>query len=225
VHVDTGLSSRFSTSHNAYRVGLLITIAGDPAPEIGVEPPDQESDSFAPAARNVTVELRQTHPAVTAVMVYQRFPMESTESNEYVIRVGDLSCTNPQPLGISLFVSELDQLGSVHVADVQVSADVVVGDGMAHRTITVPIEATLDGTDHIEPTVERAIVRFQAARAREDAIRQADAGNFDGAANTLRVARDSLATYARQAEIAEEMADLAAESMRLARREHPEPPP
>jgi hypothetical protein len=106
-----------------------------------------------------------------------------------------------------------------------VSADVPVGERSEHRHVTVPIVATLAGTDHVEPAVEQTLVRLQTARAREDATQQADAGNFDGAANTLRVARDSLSTYARQAEIAKEMADLAAESMRLARREPPASPP
>ncbi len=234
MYVYTGLSTRFASAQNAHRVGLLITIAGERVrerPAITGEPADPtgaaagDTEGVAGlAARNVALELRLTHPAVAGVMFYQRFPMEATAPRAYVLRVGDLDAATPQQLGLSLFVEDLDQLGPQHVADLRVSADVVVGDGMEHRIITVAIIANLDGTDHVDPTVERTIVRFQAARARDDAIQQADAGNFDGAANTLRVARDSLSTYARQAEIAEEMADLAAESMRLSLRESRAPP-
>jgi hypothetical protein len=210
VHVHTGLSTRFARERNTHRVGLLITIAGERTPEH--------------PARNVTLQLRLTHPAVAGVMFYQRFPMEATAPHEYVLHLGDLDATDPQPLGLSLFVEDLDQLGPQHVADLCVSADIVVGDGTERRVVTLPITAMLDDHDHVDPTVDQAIARFQAARARADAIQQADAGNFDGAANTLRVARDSLSTYAHHAEIAKEIAELAAESMRLARRESRELP-
>jgi hypothetical protein len=202
------MSIRSAKARNAHRVGLLITVAGEGPAE---------------RCRNVTVDLRFAHAAVGSVMFHHRFPTEMPAAGHYTARLGDLDATAPQPLGLSLFVTDLDALGPVHVADVLVSADVLVGLGTEHRRITVPIVATLDGQDHVEPTVEQTLVHLQAARAHEDAIQQADAGNFDGAANTLRVARDSLSTYARPAEIAKEMADLAAESMRLARRETPAP--
>jgi Ca-activated chloride channel family protein len=193
-----------------------------------VEQVDQMGEIFAGeieglvalAAQNVTVDLRLLHDNVAGVMFYQRFPLETPEPGRYIVRLGDLYATNARPLGLSLFVNDLDVLGSLQVADVRVSADVLTGDGIEHRVMSVPVVANLDGTDHVEPTVDRTLIRFQAARARDEAIQQADAGNFDGAANTLRVARDNLARYASHAEVAEEMEDLAMEAGRLAQHEY-----
>jgi hypothetical protein len=54
-----------------------------------------------------------------------------------------------------------------------------------HRTITMPVMANLDGADRVEPVVEDTMLEFQAARAREEAIRLADVGNFEEAARCL----------------------------------------
>jgi len=193
-----------------------------------VEAPDQMGGIFAGeieglvalAAQNVTVSLRFTHDAVAGVMFYQRLPIETPEAGRYRIRLGDLYATSPRPLGLSLFVNDLDTLGTLEVAQVRVSADVLTAEGIEHRVITLPVVVNLDGTDHVEPTVERTLVRFQAARAREDAIARADAGDLDAAARSLSSARDALAPYAADPAVAEEMADLDAEAARMARHEY-----
>ena len=64
MHVQTSLSTRFSTSHNAHRVGLLITIAGERAPEIGAEQPDQEPHpSTAAKAINAPCSASSNNPS------------------------------------------------------------------------------------------------------------------------------------------------------------------
>ena len=50
----------------------------------------------------------------------------------------------------------------------------------------MPVVANLDGEDRVEPTVEQTFLRFQAAKAREEAVRRADDGDFDAAAAGLR---------------------------------------
>jgi len=193
-----------------------------------VEQTDQMGEIFAGeieglvalAAQNVTVDLRLLHDAVAGVMFYQRLSIQTPEPNHWVIRLGDLYATSPRMLGLTIFVNDLDVLETVQVAEVRVSADVLTAEGVEHRVITTPVVVNLDGADHVEPTVERTLVRFQAAKAREEAVQQADAGNLDGAANTLRVACDCLARYGDDAEVAEEMTDLAAEAQRLAERDY-----
>jgi Ca-activated chloride channel family protein len=172
------------------------------------------------AAQNVTVDLRLLHDAVAGVMFYQRLSIETPEPNHWVVRLGDLDATSPRVLGLTLFVNDLDELGTVRVAEVRVSADVLTAEGIDHRVITTPVTVNLDGSDHVEPTVERTLVRFQAAKAREEAIARADRGDLDGAAQVLRVAQKSLAPYAADAEVTDEMADLATEAARLAERDY-----
>ena len=79
----------------------------------------------------------------------------------------------------------------------------------------MPVMANLDGEDRVEPTVEQTFLRFQSAKAREEAIRRADEGNFEGAAASLREAAAGMTACPMAPEIAEEMEDLEAEAVRL----------
>jgi Ca-activated chloride channel family protein len=193
-----------------------------------VEETDQMAGIFAGeieglvalAAQNVTVELRVLHPAVAGVMFYQRLAVETPEPGRFITRLGDLYATSPRPLGLTLFVNDLDVLGPCEVAQVLVTADVLTDAGIEHRVVTLPVKANLDGADHVEPAVERTLLRFQSAKAREDAIARADAGDLDGAAHALREARHKLSAYGADPEVADEMDDLAAEADRMASREY-----
>lgn len=189
-----------------------------------VEQTDQMGDIFAGeieglvalAAQNVAVDLRFTHESVAGVMFYQRLPIETPEANRYAVRLGDLHATSPRLLGLSLFVNDLEMLGTVEIAQVRVTADVLTDAGIEHRVITVPVIANLDGADHVEPTVERTLVRFKAAKVRQEAVDRADHGDLDGAADALRQACESLRPYVADADVADEMDDLAAEAERMA---------
>jgi len=97
---------------------------------------------------------------------------------------------------------------------------VVTEDGITHRTIVMPVVANLDGEDRPEPTVEQTFLRFHSAKAREEAIRQADEGNFGGAAACLREAAVMMSSCEAGPEFAEEMTDLEAEAIRLEGREY-----
>ena len=66
-----------------------------------------------------------------------------------------------------------------------VRADLIRPDGVEHRTTTLPVMATLDGQDHVSAEVESAFLRFAVAKAREEAVRQADQGDLQRACRTL----------------------------------------
>ncbi len=112
-------------------------------------------------------------------------------------------------------MEDVAELGQTPVAQVRLVSDAVTADGIEHQVVTVPVVANLDGTDHLEPTVERTLVRFEAARAREEAIERADRGDLDGAARKLAEASTRLAPYTSDPAVAEEAEDLRAESERL----------
>ena len=101
------------------------------------------------------------------------------------------------------------------LGEVRVEADVVTDTGIEHRTTVMPVLANLDGEDHVEPEVEHTFLRFQAAKAREDAVRLADGGEFDRAAAGLEAAAASLAPIALGPGMAEEIEDLQREAGRL----------
>ena len=82
----------------------------------------------------------------------------------------------------------------------------------------MPVRANLDGTDHVEPVVEDTFLQYQAARAREEAMRLADTGDLDGAAQRLGRAIRECAHAMSSLVVAEEVADLEAEAARLQER-------
>lgn len=192
-----------------------------------VESDDQMSGIFegeieglvALAAQNVEVEVRLTHPRVAGVTFLQSYPVEQTAAG-WRVKLHDLYATSPKSLGLLFHVEDVRDLGKVALGEVRIEADVVVETGIEHRTLVMPVMANLDGEDRVEPVVEQTFLRFQAARAREEAVRRADEGDFDGAAASLWDAAAGLATCASAPGMAEEMDDLAQEAERLQARQY-----
>ena len=94
------------------------------------------------------------------------------------MQLHDLYATSPKALGLLFHVEDVHDIGKVALGDVRIEADVVVEDGIEHRTMIMPVMANLDGEDRVEPVVEQTFLRFQAARSREEAVRRADDGRL-----------------------------------------------
>src|SRR3954451_6676858 len=172
------------------------------------------------AAQNVELEVRLTHPNVSGVSFLQSYTIEATAEGAWRVALNDLYATAPRALGIVFHVEDVRELGKVSLGEIRVEADVLSEAGIEHRTMTMPVIANLDGEDRIEPVVEQTFLQFHSPRAREAAIRQADRGDFDGAAASLREAVSNLSVCAGVPMIAEEMEDLAAEADRLDSRQY-----
>ena len=188
-----------------------------------VESEDQMAGIFAGeieglvalAAQNVEVEVRLTEPRVGGVSFLQSLPVEKTSTGGWRVRLNDVYATSPKALGLVLHVEDVRELGKIPLGEVRVEADVVTDAGIEHRTTIMPVLANLDGEDRIEPTVEQTFIQFQVAKAREDAMRLADSGDFDQAAASLAGAASVLAACPASHVIKEEMEDLEAEARRL----------
>jgi len=175
---------------------------------------DEEIEGLvALAAQNLEIEVRLTDPRVQGVTFLQDYPVRSTPDGGWQVVVGDLLATSPRSLGLIFHVDDVQQLGEVTLGEVRVSADHLLADGIEHRVVTMPVVANLDRTDHVQPTIERTLIRFQAARARVEAVQAADAGRFEQAADLMRGAADQLERACPEA--AEEIEDLRAEAERL----------
>jgi Ca-activated chloride channel family protein len=193
-----------------------------------VEAEDQMADIFvneieglvALSAQNVSIEIRLTHPAAAGVTFLQSIPVVTTPDGAWRVTLGDLYATSPRSLGIRFHVNDVAQLGKVEVARVRIEADVVTDEGITHRTTIMPVMANLDGSDHVEPVVEETFLRFEAARAREEAITLADQGDYDRASTVLREQIVACSVRADSAEMAAEIADLRQEAERLSRRRY-----
>jgi Ca-activated chloride channel family protein len=183
---------------------------------------EEISGLVALAAQNVEVEVELVHPRAAGVSFLQSYPVQATPQGTWRVSLGDLYATGPRALGVVLHVEEVRELGAVEVARVRITADVVGEGGIEQRVVVMPVMANLDGADHPEPTVESTFIRFEAARAREEAVRRADGGDFGGAAACLRAAREALArgaeAYGAPPELDLELADLDRSAERLERR-------
>lgn len=166
------------------------------------------------AAQNLEVRIELTHAAAQGVTFLQSLPVASANGG-WEIQLGDLYATEPRSIGLRFHVEDVSALGAVEVGRVIVSADVVTDGGIVHRVTTMPVVANLDKADHVEPAVEETFVRFETARAREEAVRLADQGDRDGAAARLDCAVFACEDYTGQPGWAEESADLVAEATRL----------
>jgi Ca-activated chloride channel family protein len=172
------------------------------------------------AAQNVEIEVRLTHPSVAGVSLLQSYQVQQTPEDGWRIALHDLYATSPKALGLLFHVEDVAQLGRVQLGEVRVEADIVTAEGIEHRTTTLPVFANLDGEDHVEPMVEQTFLRFQAARAREEAVRRADNGDFAGAASSLRDAAAGFMDCLESPGMVEEMEDLQAEAVRLEQRKY-----
>jgi Ca-activated chloride channel family protein len=188
-----------------------------------VESVDQMGDIFdeeieglvALAAQNLEIGVHLTDPRVAGVSFPQSFDLKRTREGAFVTTFGDLYATAPRALGIIFHVENLTELGQTTLGEVIVTADYLVEDGIEHRVTKMPVVANLDAHDHVVPEVETRLVRFEAAKAREEAVRQADEGDLPGAASTLRSAHAKLGSLPHTAELEDEMEDLEAEAQRM----------
>ncbi|HEX6107102.1 MAG TPA: hypothetical protein VFZ26_16050 [Gemmatimonadales bacterium] len=162
----------------------------------------------------------ETEDQVAGVSFPQSHPVRQTPEHGWRVLLHDLYANSPKALGLVFHVEEVRELGQVQLGEVRVEADVVTDTGIEHRTTTMPVLANLDGEDHIEPDVETTFLWFEAGRAREEAVRRADRGDFDGAAASLRSAARGLAACPPSPGLADEIEDLEAEAARLEQRRY-----
>ena len=170
------------------------------------------------AGQNVEVEIRLTHPQVQGVTMLQEYPVRRDPDGAWHVTLGDCLATSPLALGLVFHVEEVRSLGEARLGDVIVRGDFLVPGGIEHRTTKLAVMANLDGADHLQPEVERTLVRFQVAQTRDQAVRAADRGQFDEAATLMHRAASTLASACPEA--GEEIADLTAQAEQLRERRY-----
>ncbi|MDZ4862871.1 MAG: VWA domain-containing protein [Gemmatimonadota bacterium] len=188
-----------------------------------VEHADQMTGSFegeieglvSLAAQNVSVEVTLTHPGVAGVSLAPELPCERTAEGVWRIRLGDLYAVQPRSVGLIFHVENAGDLGEVELGRLVVHADILGSAGVEHRTITLPVMASLDSQDHVVPEVETAFLRFAVAKARDEAIRHADDGDLQRAGQVLEEAACHIPADVVDPGLRDARQDLLAESARL----------
>jgi Ca-activated chloride channel family protein len=134
-------------------------------------------------AQNVSVEIRPREQ-VEVLAVLNEYPQTAVPGGVQ-IALGDAYGGERRRIVFGLHVPYLGAHGVVHVADL-VLRYVSVGDEIAHRELTVPV--TVNAVSAAEAAaaapdgeVREEVLVLKAARAREDAVRLADAGRPEDA--------------------------------------------
>jgi Ca-activated chloride channel homolog len=165
-------------------------------------------------AQNVSVEIRPSeHAELLAVL--NEYPAVDVPGGVQ-IQLGDAYGGERRRLIFQLQIPQVAILGPAHVANV-VLRYVTVGDQVATHETTIPVTVNLVSADEAaaaeldHEVIEECIV-LHAARAKREAMRQADAGRYDDARKTLGDAAEDLRKLApmsaRAAELMEEAARL-----------------
>ena len=134
-------------------------------------------------AQNVSVEIRPA-AAVELVGVLNEYPSVPVAGGVQ-LELGDGYGGERRRVVFALHVPHLAALGPAKVADVVVRY-VSVGDEIAHHELTVPVVANVVSAEEAaraEPDAEvrEEVLVLAAARARDEAIKLADSGDYDAA--------------------------------------------
>ena len=125
------------------------------------------------------------------------------------VQLGDAYGEERRRVVFSLHVPRLAELGVKKVAEVVVRY-VSVGDSVEAHTLTLPIAVNLVSADAaavggVDAEVTEEVVILMSARAKEEARKMADQGDFDGAKEHLRHAAEDLRKTAAGSAHAEEL--------------------
>jgi Ca-activated chloride channel homolog len=150
----------------------------DAAPAIFAEEFD---DLSRLVAQNVSAEIRP-EPAVEFVGVLNEYP-HSPVPGGVQISIGDAYAGEKRRIVFTLHVPALGELGVEKVADV-VLRYVSLGDQVEQHELTIPIVVNRVSADEAATAapdlqVREEVLVLTAARARDEAIRLADAGRYE----------------------------------------------
>jgi Ca-activated chloride channel family protein len=161
-----------------------------------IDNPDQAPAIFEEELRgllnvvgqNLTITLMPTRE-VQMTRQLNAYPTEKS-GDAVIFRLGDLFADELKTLLIELSVPALKDLGQVEVARLRFDYDELGEGNVTHRTIELPVWVNIVSADQAgerlrDPDVARTALLLEAARAREEAIKYADQGEFDQASQIL----------------------------------------
>jgi hypothetical protein len=166
-----------------------------------IDSPEQTPEIFAEelqdllnvVGQNLDITLQPTR-AVAAVRQLNHYPSEKHLTG-YVFHLGDIYAEEVKMLLLELSIPALQSLGEVEVAHLRFDYDEIGDAGAVHRTVEMPIRVnTVPEDDFAEqqPNVEVTKAMLLLRAAREEAISEADRGNFARAKNILAGVADEI---------------------------------
>ncbi len=177
-------------------------------------------------AQNLSVEIRPSEQ-VKMLGVLNEYPAVEVPGGLQV-QLGDAYAEDRRRVVFELHVPEMAALGVTEVAKVVVRY-VSVGEEIAAHEVTLPITVNLVSADEAaagqaDRDVVEEVVILKAARAQENAMRKADAGEFEDARSLLEGAakelRMRMPESAKAAELLERAENLEGSVLRMSMRDY-----
>ena len=176
-------------------------------------------------AQNVAVEI---HPSehVATVGVVNGYPQVSVPGGVQV-QLGDAHAEERRRVVFELTVPGLQDIGVTQVAEIVVRW-IALGDQIAAHSRRIPLVVNAVTAEEARaaeanPEVAEEVLVLKAARAQREAIRRADAGDFEGARSVLAGAAEDLrqgasaAGSARSSELLAQAAELESSGASMSR--------
>jgi Ca-activated chloride channel family protein len=174
--------------------GFYFIDHADQAPAMFAE---ELSDLLSVVGQNLSITL-SLRPTVRMVRQLNAYPADvDDQARVLTFRLGDLYADELKTLVLELTIPALKALGTVQVADLHFAYDELADDRVTHQTLDLPVMVNAVPDDaYQQPPSDEAVLKsallLRAARAREEAIKRADAGDFEVASQVLSGAADEL---------------------------------
>ena len=137
---------------------------------------------------NITLD---TTPHVQSVRQFNAYPQQQ---NTY--KLGDIFGDEIKTLVLELTIPRLKSLGVMQIATLHFEYDEVTPNGTQHQTQTMAVMVNVQAEGEPLPTpdedVEESVLLLRAAQARQDAVKKADAGDYQSASQMLKTIADDI---------------------------------
>jgi Ca-activated chloride channel family protein len=163
-----------------------------------IESPEVAPDIFSEELRgllsvvgqNLNITLDAT-PHVQSVRQLNAYPRQQ---NTY--QLGDIFGDEVKTLVLELTIPRLSTLGPVRIAKLHFAYDEVTPDGTRHQSqmmdVMVNVQAEGEPLPPPDEEVEESVLLLRAAKARQDAVKKADAGEYEEASRMLQTVADDI---------------------------------
>ena len=144
--------------------------------------------------QNLTISIEPTE-SLKVVHQLNAYPM-STDGKHMTFRLGDIFGEEVKALMLEFTIPPIRELGHRQIAILKFEYDELRDDKTEHRVIEVPVMVTVVSSDErpvvVNAEVQQSVLLLHAAQARRTAVKAADKGEFNTAAQSLRAAADAI---------------------------------
>jgi Ca-activated chloride channel homolog len=165
----------------------------------------------------ITVEQGQY---VTGIRQLNAYPTD-TDGKHTSFKLGDIFGNELKTLVLELSIPAMNTIGEEEIAVLRFEYDEIAGDTTTHHVKTLPVMVNVrpsaEPAPLLNPEVAESVLLLKAARARQQAVKLADRGDYHEAASLLQQVVDEIAKAQLDNEqLTEEKIALSAQADKLA---------